>query len=509
MKTIPAKVVAVTFFGVASLVAASDVPRPNFILINIDDLGYADIGPFGSNNRTPNLDRMAKEGRRLTSHYAAPVCSPSRAALMTGCYPKRALPIPHVLFPAGAVGLNPEERTVAEVLRDAGYATACIGKWHLGDQPEFLPTRQGFDSYFGIPYSNDMGPAADGAKSNPGEQIPGAKDLATMTARQTQVSGEETGIRGGNQPPLPLVENERVVGRVRAAEQFEITRRYTERAVEFVRKKREGPFFLYMPHTAVHFPLHPGKDFMGKSPNGLIGDWTEEVDWSVGQILDAVRGANIAEKTLVLFTSDNGGALRFGSNNGPLRGTKGQTLEGGIRVCTIAWWPGKIPAGTSTDAITTMMDILPTFARLAGARVPDDRKIDGIDIWSVMSGEPSKEPRETFFYFRGFKLEAVRSGLWKLHLALADSQPKAKKGRPREQLFNLREDIGETRDLASAHPDEVARLRALADSMRGDLGMDDIGPGCRPLGRVANPQPLIGYDGTVRPEFAGEQRRFP
>lgn len=489
---------------------AESPPRPNFILINIDDLGYADIGPFGSDNRTPNLDRMAQEGRRLTSHYAAPVCSPSRAALMTGCYPKRVLPIPHVLFPAGAVGLNPEERTIAEILRDAGYATACVGKWHLGDQPEFLPTRQGFDSYFGIPYSNDMGPAVDGAKSNPNEPIPAPKDLAAMTARQQQVSGEETGIRGGGQPPLPLLENEKVVERVRTVEQFTITRRYTERAVEFIRHPRERPFFLYLPHAAVHFPLHPGEGFMGKSPNGLIGDWAQEVDWSVGEVLDAVRDMGIAGNTLLIFTSDNGGALVHGSSNGPLRGSKGQAFEGGIRVCTIAWWPGKVPGGTSTDAITSMMDILPTFARLAGAKVPEDRKIDGVDIWPILGDiAGARPPRTEFHYFRGFALAAVRSGPWKLHLALAEGPRGGKKSASRPQLFNLSDDIGESRDVASGNPDVVSRLQTLAESMRGDLGVDEIGPGCRPLGRVANPMPLIGYDGTVRADCAGEQKRFP
>ncbi|MBI3469210.1 MAG: sulfatase-like hydrolase/transferase, partial [Planctomycetes bacterium] len=267
--------------------AAADPPaRPNLILINIDDLGYADIGPYGSTwHRTPNLDRMAKEGRRLTSHYAAPVCSPSRAALMTGCYPKRVLPIPGVLFPAGAVGLNPNERTVAEVLKDAGYATGCIGKWHLGDQPEFLPTRQGFDYYYGLPYSNDMGTIADGSKSNPGQPLPNPKAKAKGKSQED----DETGLKGFGQPPLPLVENERVIERVRVDGQTTIVKRYTEKAVQFIREHKQGPFFLYLPHTAVHFPHYPGMEFRGKSKNGLLGDWVEEMDWSIGQVLDTVR----------------------------------------------------------------------------------------------------------------------------------------------------------------------------------------------------------------------------
>lgn len=470
--------------GLCAQVRAAE-PRPNFILINIDDLGYGDIGPFGSKrNRTPNLDRMAREGRKLTSHYAAPVCTPSRTALMTGCYPKRALSIPHVLFPASAVGLHPDERTVAELLKEAGYVTACVGKWHLGDQPEFLPTRQGFDSYYGLPYSNDMGPPEDGAKSNPGQPLPRRK------AGAKRPRADEVAIRGFGQPPLPLLEDEKVIERVRAAEQATITRRYTEKAVEFIRENRARSFFLYLPHTAMHFPLYPGEDFMGGSKNGLIGDWAEEVDWSVGQVLDTVRELELEKDTLVLFTSDNGGARNHGSDNTPLRGSKGSTLEGGIRTCTIAWWPGKIPAGTSTDAITSMMDILPTFVKLAGGRVPGDRKIDGVDVWPVLAGTAGDTPpRETFHYFRGLKLEAVRSGPWKLHLAGGE-------------LYHLDRDIGEAKNVSQENPEVVQRLRALADSMKGDLGLDGVGPGCRPPGRVKNPQPLIDRDGRVREGFA-------
>lgn len=484
--------------------------KPNFIVINIDDLGYADIGPFGSTNRTPNLHRMAKEGRKLTSHYAAPVCSPSRAALLTGCYPKRSLPIPHVLFPAAAVGLNPDERTIAEVLKDVGYATACIGKWHLGDQPEFLPTRQGFDSYFGIPYSNDMGMAADGAKSDVDKPLPTPKTGNTAAPKPKPASEDETGLKGGAQTPLPLLANEKVVARVRVNEQLDVTRQYTEHAVKFIKEHQEKPFFLYLPHTAVHFPLYPSKEFKGKSPNGLLGDWVEEIDWSVGQILDALRALKMDGKTLVIFTSDNGGSLPHGSNNAPLRGTKGQTFEGGIRVPTLAWWPGMIPADSKTEAITSMMDLLPTFAKLAGAKVPDDRKIDGIDIWTSLAGAENEKPaRDHFFYFRGFTLDAVRSGPWKLHLALPSDSPGAKKEPKQPQLFNLSDDIAEATNVAVEHPEIVQRLQALAQTMKGDLDLEGIGPGCRPLGRSTNPQPIMNQDGTVRPEFIGEQKSFP
>jgi len=468
--------------------------RPNFIVINIDDLGYADIGPFGSTkNRTPHLDRMAREGRKLTSFYAAPVCSPSRASLMTGCYPKRALPIPGVLFPAGAVGLHPDERTVAELLKDAGYATACIGKWHLGDQPEFLPTRQGFDHYLGIPYSNDMGPVGDGSKSDLGAKLPEAK-LANLTGN------DEAGLRGQSQPPLPLLENERVIARVKPDEQQAIVETYTTAALKFIQSNRDKPFFLYLPHTAVHFPLYPGKQWAGKSPHGYYSDWVEEVDWSVGRVLDTLRELKLDSKTLVIFTSDNGGTTR--GLNTPLRGHKASTWEGGMRVPTIAWWPGKIPAGTSQDGICGMFDILPTFAKLAGGKVPADRKLDGADIWPLLAGAAgAKSPHETFYYFRGLRLEAVRHGDWKLRLAGVDAGGKNKKAAPGPQLFNLAKDIGESTNVADANPDIVRRLQTLADAMKDDLGTDGVGPGCRPLGRVANPQPMINMEGIIRAGF--------
>lgn len=487
---------AVLSLALPLMVTAAGAPRPNFIVINIDDLGYADIGPFGGTNRTPNLDRLAAEGRKLTSHYAAPVCSPSRAALMTGSYPKRALPTPHVLFPAAAVGLNPNERTIAEILKDAGYATACVGKWHLGDQAPFLPTRQGFDRFFGLPYSNDMGPRSEGAKSNFGVSPAAPKAAPGKKASPAkQAASDETGVRG-DQPPLPLLENDKVIARVRSEDQLTLTRRYTEQAVAFIRERRDRPFFLYLAHTAVHFPLYPSDNFRGRSPNGLLGDWVQEVDWSVGQLVDALRELRLDQNTLVLFVSDNGGPLNHGASNRPLRGSKGSTLEGGIRVPAIAWWPGRIPAGSSTDAMTAMMDVLPTFAKLAGAALPGDRKLDGVDLWPVLTGSPAKPPRDTFLYFRGLTLDAVRSGPWKLHLA-------------KRELYNLSDDIGEAANVADKHPDVVQRLTALADAMKSDLGREGMGPGCRPLGRVEAPQPLIAQDGTVRGDAVGRQRVFP
>lgn len=451
---------------------SADAAKPNFIVINVDDLGYADIGPFGSKlNRTPNLDRMAAEGRKLTSYYAAPVCSPSRAALMTGCYAKRALPIPHVLFPAGKNGLHPDEITVAEVLKTAGYATACIGKWHLGDQPEFLPTKQGFDVYFGLPYSNDMGPAADGVKSDLGKQA-------------------KANEKGKGQPPLPLLRQDTVLQRVLPDDQQKLVELYTHEAVSFLKANKEKPFFLYLPHNSVHFPIYPGKAFAGKSLHGHYSDWVEETDWSVGKILDAVRELGLAEKTLILFTSDNGGTPR--GINTPLRGHKGSTLEGGMRTCTIAWWPGKISAGTSTDAITAMFDILPTFARLAGAALPAGRKLDGVDIWPVLSGAAGAKGHDAFYYYRGLKLEAVRQGAWKLFLG-------------QDRLYNLEKDIAEGSDAAAANPDVVKTLKALAETMKDDLGLDGIGPGCRPLGQSENPKPLMDHDGKIRAGFEAKR----
>jgi len=459
---------------VAFGVSARAAEKPNFIVINVDDMGYGDIEPFGSKlNRTPNLNRMAAEGRKLTSFYAAPVCSPSRAALMTGSYAKRALPIPHVLFPASGIGLSPAEITVAELLKAAGYATGMVGKWHLGDQPEFLPTRQGFDSFFGLPYSNDMGPAADGVKSNLGAPLP-------------------KGAKAKEQPPLVLMRDETVVQRVLADDQTTLVARYTDEALGFLQKNKDRAFFLYLPYNAIHFPLYPGKAFQGKSKNGLIGDWIEEVDWSVGRVLDTVRELKLDAKTLVIFTTDNGGTPR--SVNAPFRGNKGSTWEGGMRVPTIAWWPGKIPAGTATDAITGMMDILPTLVKLGSGRLPTDRKLDGGDIWPLLAGEPdAKSPHEAFYYYKGLVLEAVRVGEWKLHLA-----PGA--------LYNLQTDPGESADVAPANAEVVTRLRATADVMKDDLGLEGIGPGCRPLGKSTGPKPIMDPDGTVRAELRAKKK---
>ena len=541
MKSLSLSLVLCVAFAASLAHVAAAADRPNFVVINIDDMGYADVGCFGSKlNRTPNIDRMAAEGIKLKCHYAAPVCSPSRSALMTGCYPKRVLPIPGVLFPGSAVGLNPKEETVAEILKSAGYATQMVGKWHLGDQPEMLPTAQGFDHYFGIPYSNDMGTAAEGSKSSLGEPLPKPAAAAAETAqKKSPQADDETGLKGNGQPPLPLVRDEKVIERVTADGQQAITQRYTEEALKFIRGSKDESFFLYLPHNAVHFPLYPSKAFHTKSKNGTYGDWVEEVDWSVGQVLDTLRELKLDAKTLVIFTSDNGGTPR--AVNAPLRGFKASTWEGGMRVPTIAWWPGRIAGGTQTDEITSMMDVLPTFASLAGAKLPE-KKIDGVNLWPLLSSKGgAKGPHDVFYYYRGFKLEAVRSGPWKLQLAGGDTPKKAENKQAKQQagaktkgrakanatasskpdakagtsavakaeadaaeyprLYNLAEDIGESKDVSAAHPDVVKRLQSLAGAMKGDLGLDGIGPGVRELGRVANPEPLIHVDGTIRAGF--------
>ncbi len=453
---------------VGSLLAASSRPasgRPNFVVIFCDDLGYGDIGCFGADkHHTPNLDRMAAEGRRFTSFYVSSgVCTPSRSSLMTGCYPRRVNMHQNeanlcVLFPVNRKGLNPDEVTMAEVLKRQGYATACIGKWHLGDQPAFLPTKQGFDTYFGIPYSNDMGTT-----------------------------------QGPDRPPLPLLRDEEVIEA--PADQNTLTRRYTDEVIRFMREHRDEPFFVYLPHTMPHNPAHASDEFRDTSDNGRYGDAVEEIDWSVGQILAALKALDLDDKTLVLFTSDNGAASRWGGSNGPLRGWKGSTWEGGMREPCIVRWPGHVPAGTACDELACTMDLLPTFARLAGTTEPQDRIIDGKDIWPLISGRAdAKSPHQAFYYYQMDQLQAVRSGRWKLHLSL---KPKKRNwGQPEPeaplQLFDLKSDIGETRDVSDDHPDVVSRLMALAEEAREDLGdVDRPGRNQRPAALVDAPKPLL------------------
>ncbi len=444
---------------------SADLAKPNFVIIYIDDLGYADIGPFGATKqKTPNLDRMAREGMKLTSFYAAPVCSVSRAQLLTGCYGAR-ISVPAVFFPGNANGLNPAERTIAEHLKDKGYATACIGKWHLGDQPEFLPTKQGFDRYFGIPYSNDM----------------------------------QRKAVGGTEKVSPLLRDDKVAEFLTDEQQSRIVERYTDEATRFLRESQDQPFFLYLPHSAVHTPIWPGEAFRGKSSNGRFGDWVEEVDWSVGKILDTLRDLKLDEKTLVLFTSDNGPWLVKGSDGGsalPLRGGKGSTWEGGVRVPTIARWPGKIKAGSVCDSVAGTIDMLPTLVELAGGNVSSkniaETIIDGRDISKLLLGQSTQSPREAHYYFSGYNLQAVRQGPWKLAIA---TQPETMgKGVESDagknpRLYNLDEEIHEQTNLADKHPEMVAKLRSLAEKMDAEIGGKNPSSR-RPAGEVANPKTL-------------------
>lgn len=442
-------------------VSAYSAP-PNIVILFVDDLGYADIGPFGATKqKTPNLDRMAREGMKLTSFYAAPVCSVSRAQLMTGCYGAR-ISVPGVYPPGSKNGLHPQERTIAEYLKEKGYATQIVGKWHLGDQPEFLPTKQGFDHYLGIPYSNDM---------------------------------QKTAKKSG-QKVVPLVRDDKVVELLTEEDQSRIEERYTDEAVGFIRANQSRPFFLYFPHTAVHTPIHPGKAFQGKSQNGRFGDWVEEVDWSVGRVLDTLRELKLDENTLVVFTSDNGPWLVKGLDGGsalPLRGGKGSTWEGGVREPSLAWWPGKIAPGSVCDAVAGTIDLLPTCVKLAGGMVPTEPVIDGRDISPLLFGQTKESQREAHYYFGSYNLQAVRQGPWKLAL-VPQSDPKTKgviaedsKVNPR--LYNLDQEIDERTNLADKHPEIVQKLQALATKMSEEIGGNEP-KSRRPAGEVENPQLL-------------------
>ncbi|MHC1762972.1 MAG: sulfatase [Verrucomicrobiia bacterium] len=431
--------------------AASSRPaKPNIVLIFADDMGYGDLGCYGSKTPTPNLDRLAAQGVRFTDFYVGQaVCSASRAALMTGCYPNR-IGIQGALGPKSKVGLNANDITIAEILKAQGYATAIYGKWHLGDAPEFLPTRHGFDDYFGLPYSNDMWPF------------------------------HPTG--GTNYPPLPLIEGDRVVQLM--PDQTQLTTWYTERAVKFIEANKERPFFLYVPHSMPHVPLYVSDKFKDKSGRGLYADVIMEMDWSTGEIVKALREHGLEERTIVIFTSDNGPWLSYGDHAGsagPLREGKGTTLEGGQRVPCIIAWPGVVPAGATCRELAGTIDVLPTLADLAGAELSRDHMIDGRNIWPLISRPAeAKTPHEAFFYYWGRHLQAVRSGQWKLHFphdyaSLArpgsDGKPGAYAAKKIGlELFDLANDIGETKNVADANPEVVKRLETLAEQGREDLG---------------------------------------
>jgi arylsulfatase A-like enzyme len=438
--------------------------RPNFIFILADDLGYGDLGCYGASGyATPHLDRMAAEGARFTNYYApACVCTPTRSAIMTGCYPMRVGLGHRVLFPYSTTGLHPEEITVAETLRGAGYRTGCIGKWHLGHLPKFLPRRQGFDFYFGVPYSNDM----------------------------HQAGYEQLSFKA---PPLPLYRNDDVIER--GPDQSLLTRRYTEQAIEFIRASREQPFFLYLAHNMPHTPIYPSDKFAGTTRHGRYGDVVSELDWGVGEILAELRRLNLDPNTLVMFASDNGGVVWEGtdgrgyrsSSSGPLRGAKATTWEGGVRSPFIARWPERIPRALTSNEIASGMDILPTLAGLAGAPVPAGRMIDGKDMWPLLSGASgARSAYESFYYFTNdAALAAVRSGRWKLHVSVPERFQAS--GDKAPLLYDLESDPGESRNIAREHPDIVRRLQAIAAKAREDLGdesLRQLGRGARTIGRT-------------------------
>ena len=467
----------------ALMAQAPPSPATNIVLIFMDDMGYADIGPFGAEAYpTPNLDRLAKEGMRFTDFVSATaVCSASRAALLTGCYHRR-VGISGALGPRATIGINPKETTLAEICKQRGYATACFGKWHLGHHPKFLPLQHGFDEYFGLPYSNDMWPLHPAYAHLP----PGAAK------------------RKKGYPSLPLIEGNKVIdAEVSGEDQAQLTTWYTERAVSFIERNKERPFFLYLPHSMVHVPLFVSKKFAGKSSRGLFGDVMMEIDWSVGEILKALQRNGLEANTLVIFTSDNGPWLSYGDHAGsakPLREGKGTMFEGGYREPTLMRWPGRIPPGSHCDELSSTIDLLPTIARIIGADLPE-RKIDGEDIRPLMLGKPgARSPHEAFLcYYGGGQLQAIRDRRWKLHFPhryrSLGGRSGGKNGRPApyeqlqigQELFDLKADPGESRDLAAKHPEVVARLAKLAEKAREDLG-DRLnkrkGNGRRPPGRL-------------------------
>ncbi len=485
---IPFSGLATVFLMCAGLIQATD--RPNFIIIFTDDQGYQDVGCFGSPDiRTPRLDAMAKQGMKFTSFYAQPVCGPSRAALMTGCYPMRVAERGHIkqVHPI----LHEDEITLAEVLKPSGYATACFGKWDLAKHAQtgffmdLFPTRQGFDYFYGTPTSNDR--------------------------------------------VAHLYRNEKLIES--NSNMATLTRRYTDEAIAFINKHRQQPFFVYVPHTMPHTRLDASPQFKGKSKRGLYGDVIEEIDFNVGRILDALEELKLTEKTYVLFTSDNGPWLiknknladgrlpgDHGGSAGPLRSGKVSTFEGGVRVPTILWGPGRVPAGVTCDSIATTMDLLPTLAALAGAKTPDDRVIDGEDIRHLFHGDFAKaDPDKAYFYYLRVHLQAVRQGKWKLHLPRAKEPigaapfsrnvhiaPADRIGFEKPFLVDLEKDLGETTDRSGQNPEVVRRLLALAESMRKDLGdYDRVGKNMRfsdPLEKRPTLPPVPPPRKTRRPK---------
>lgn len=428
---------------------------PNFVIIFADDLGYGDLSCFGHPTiKTPNLDQMAMEGQKWTQFYVAdPVCTPSRAGLLTGRYPIRngmTSPARAVLFPDSDGGLPSSEITIAEVLKAKNYATSCVGKWHLGHLPQYLPMAQGFDTYFGIPYSNDM-------------------DFVRDAPRYWNLADDPKALANTDHYNVPLMANAKIVER--PADQNTITRRYTEKAVSFIKENKENPFFLYLAHNLPHIPLFAHPDFINSSKQGLYGDVIQEIDWSVGQVLETIKALGLEKNTIVLFCSDNGPWLSFrthGGSAGPLRAGKGTNFEGGQRVPTIFWGPGYVKPGVVQEMGSTL-DILPTFAALAGIEAPNDRKMDGYDLSEVLQ-EKSISPRKSFYYWNRGELHAVRSGPWKLHLIQREPVNYGKIApMDHPELYHLEADISEKYELSASFPEMVAQLKEMAETHQADM----------------------------------------
>ena len=443
---------------------------PNVVIMFMDDMGYADIGAFGAKAYpTPHLDKMAKEGRKFTDFYVTQaVCSASRAGLLTGCYNVR-IGINGALGPKSNSGLNPDEVTIAEICKQKGYATACYGKWHLGHHKKFLPMQHGFDDYFGLPYSNDMWPYHPGVLHLPMEE------------------------RLKRWPHLPLIDGNDVINpKVSGKDQEMLTTQYTERAVSFIEKNKDNPFFVYLPHSMVHVPLYVSDKFKGKSGAGLFGDVMMEVDWSVGEIMKVLRKHNLHKNTLFIFTSDNGPWLNYGDHAGsaaPLREGKGTMFDGGCREPTLAWWPGTIPAGSECNEPAMTIDLLPTIAKLIDADLPKHR-IDGKDISALLTGD-AKSPQEAYYFYYGNQLQAVRQGKWKLHFPhgyrTMAGKPGGTGGIPTNysqakiglSLFDLHSDIGESTDVKEKFPKIAKRLKSLGEKFNQELQKSK-----RPAGRI-------------------------
>jgi arylsulfatase A-like enzyme len=440
---------------------------PNIVLINCDDVGYGDLGCYGSTkNKTPAIDQMAADGLKFTSFYqASPWCSPSRAALLTGCYPPRigftefdGMP---VLFPGDRWGLDPSEVTLARVLSTHGYATQAIGKWHSGDQPDFLPTNHGFDHFFGLPYSNDMGRQVGGIPHEDRHRI--------------------------KTPPLPLLIDQEVLEQ--QPDQASLTARYVNEAIRFMRSSRHRPFFLYLAHIYVHLPIYVQERFRSLSENGVYGAAVETIDWTVSVIQSEIVRLGLDKETIIIFTSDNGSLAANGGSNAPLRGTKGTTWEGGMRVPCLLRWPGKVAPGRVEESVVSAIDLLPSICSFAGVTKLGGPQIDGLDISRLVLGGRMPVDERPFFYFNKNDLEAIRVGNWKLHFS--------KMGKAQPLLFDLVQDPSESTDLLGQMPNVVEKLAAMAAKARtqfGDRRMDMIGSEVRPIGSVASPRMLTEFD---------------